>query len=83
MSVAADVVVVGAGVIRSSIALELPRRRWSVVLVDKASCPGQGSTSASSADIRFNYSTWDGVTLAWESKHCLGCSSSYTTSAAR
>ena len=70
MSVTADVVVVGAGVIGSSIALELERAGRSVVVVDKASGPGQGSTSASSAVIRFNYSTWDGVALAWESKHC-------------
>ena len=27
------------------------------------------STSASSAVIRYNYSTWTGVAAAWESKH--------------
>jgi glycine/D-amino acid oxidase-like deaminating enzyme len=70
MSVTADVVVVGAGVIGSSIAFELARAGRSVVVVDKASGPGQGSTSASSAVIRFNYSTWDGIALSWESKHC-------------
>jgi glycine/D-amino acid oxidase-like deaminating enzyme len=42
----------------------------SVLVVDKAGAPGQGSTSASSAIIRFNYSTWDGVATSWESKHC-------------
>jgi sarcosine oxidase subunit beta len=70
MSVTADVVVVGAGVIGSSIAFELTRTGRSVVVVDKASGAGQGSTSASSAVIRFNYSTWDGIALSWESKHC-------------
>ena len=40
------------------------------IVVDRAACPGQGSTSASSAVIRFNYSTWDGVALSWEAKHC-------------
>jgi glycine/D-amino acid oxidase-like deaminating enzyme len=70
MSVTADVVIVGAGVIGSSIAFELAKSGRSVVVVDKASGPGQGSTSASSAVIRFNYSTWDGVALSWESKHC-------------
>jgi glycine/D-amino acid oxidase-like deaminating enzyme len=70
MSVTADVVVVGAGVIGSSIAFELARAGRSVLVVDKASGPGQGSTSASSAVIRFNYSTWDGIALSWESKHC-------------
>ena len=70
MSVTADVVVVGAGVVGTSIALELSRSGRSVVVVDKAGGPGQGSTSASSAVVRFNYSTWDGVALSWESKHC-------------
>jgi glycine/D-amino acid oxidase-like deaminating enzyme len=62
--------VVGAGVIGSSVAFELAKTGRSVVVVDKASGPGQGSTSASSAVVRFNYSTWDGIALAWESKHC-------------
>lgn len=70
MSLTADAVVVGAGVIGSSIALELSRAGLSVIAVDKASGPGQGSTSASSAIVRFNYSTWDGIATAWESKHC-------------
>ena len=65
-----DAVVIGAGVIGSSIALALARRNMDVVVVDKAGGPGHGSTSASSAIVRFNYSTRDGVALAWESKHC-------------
>ena len=69
VSITADVAIVGAGVIGSSIALELAREGRSVVVVDKAKAPGQGSTSASSAIVRFNYSTWDGVALSWESKH--------------
>lgn len=70
MNGTADVIVVGAGVIGSSIALELARDGCTVVVVDKAGAPGQGSTSASSAVIRFNYSTWDGIATAWEAKHC-------------
>ena len=65
-----DAVVIGAGVIGSSIALALARRGWRITVVDKAGGPGHGSTSASSAIVRFNYSTRDGVALAWESKHC-------------
>ncbi|HUR52274.1 MAG TPA: FAD-dependent oxidoreductase [Mycobacteriales bacterium] len=65
----ADAVVVGAGVIGASVALELARDGLSVVVVDRASGPGQGSTSASSAIVRFNYSTWAGVAASWESKH--------------
>lgn len=69
MKASADVVVVGAGVIGSSIALDLARSGRAVHIVDAASAPGLGSTSASSAIVRFNYSTYDGVALAWESLH--------------
>jgi glycine/D-amino acid oxidase-like deaminating enzyme len=65
----ADVVVVGAGVIGSAIAFELSRDGHRVLVVDKAGGVGHGSTSASSAIVRFNYSTWAGVALAWESLH--------------
>ncbi len=65
-----DAVVIGAGVIGSSVAYELARAGKSVCVVDKAAGPGQGSTSSSSAVIRFNYSTLDAVALAWESFHC-------------
>jgi sarcosine oxidase, subunit beta len=63
-------IVVGAGVIGSSIALELARAGVSVTVVDRAGAAGHGSTSASSAVVRFNFSTRDGVALAWESRHC-------------
>ena len=59
--------VVGAGIIGTSIALELSRRGWSVTVVDKGSTPGCGSTSASSAMVRFNYDNLQEVVLAWES----------------
>ena len=64
-----DVIVIGAGVLGSSIALELARAGRSVVAVDRGPGAGTGSTSASSAVVRFNYSTWTGVVAAWESKH--------------
>jgi glycine/D-amino acid oxidase-like deaminating enzyme len=67
---AADAVVVGAGVIGSAIAYELARAGRDVVVVDRRGGPGHGSTSASSAIVRFNYSTWAGVALSWEAKHC-------------
>lgn len=66
----ADVVVIGAGVIGSSIAFELAQLGRSVMVVDKAGGAGLGSTSASSAVVRFNYSTWDSVASSWESVHC-------------
>jgi sarcosine oxidase subunit beta len=65
----ADAVVVGAGVIGSSTALALARQGRSVLVLDKAGAVGHGSTSASSAIVRFNYSTLEGVALAWESMH--------------
>jgi sarcosine oxidase subunit beta len=63
----ADAVVIGAGVIGASVALELARGGRSVISVDKGSAPGAGSTSASSSIIRFSYSTLDAVLTAWES----------------
>jgi glycine/D-amino acid oxidase-like deaminating enzyme len=65
----ADAVVVGAGVIGASTALELARAGRRVVVVDRLPGPGQGSTSASSAVVRFNYSTADGVAAAWEAHY--------------
>lgn len=60
-------VVIGAGVIGSSIALQLKRSGHDVSVIDRNSAAGMGSTSASSAVVRFNYSTFDAVALAWES----------------
>jgi sarcosine oxidase, subunit beta len=68
-STTSDVIVIGSGVIGASVAHELARDGLSVAVVDRAAGPGQGSTSASSAVIRFNYSTWTGVIAAWEAKH--------------
>lgn len=62
--------VVGAGVIGSSVALELARSGADVTVVDRAGAAGHGSTSASSAVVRFNFSTLQGVALAWEARHC-------------
>ena len=63
----ADAVVIGAGVIGCSVALELARGGRDVVVVDKGPGAGTGSTSASSAIIRFSYSTRDAILTAWES----------------
>jgi glycine/D-amino acid oxidase-like deaminating enzyme len=66
----ADVVVVGAGVVGASVAFELTKAGYGVVVVDKAPGVGHGSTSASSAVVRFNFSTAAGVAAAWESRAC-------------
>jgi len=69
MTATADVVVIGAGVVGASTALALSRRGHRVLVLDRAPGPGQGSTAQSSAIIRFNYSTWAGVAIAWSSRH--------------
>jgi sarcosine oxidase subunit beta len=58
--------VVGAGVIGSAVTFELARSGRSVVCVDAGPGVGAGSTSSSSAIIRFHYSTLDSVLTAWE-----------------
>lgn len=60
---------IGAGVIGSAVTLELARRGYRTVCVDKLPTAGYGSTSSSSAVVRFNYSTLAGVALAWEGVH--------------
>jgi glycine/D-amino acid oxidase-like deaminating enzyme len=65
----ADVVVIGAGVMGASIALELARSGRDVVVADKGDAVGGASTSASSSVVRTNYSTLEGVTAAWEATH--------------
>jgi sarcosine oxidase subunit beta len=69
MSETADVIVIGAGIIGCSIALETARAGSRVICVDRGPAAGAGSTSSSSACIRFNYSTLDGVIAAWEAMH--------------
>ncbi|MFZ9627902.1 MAG: NAD(P)/FAD-dependent oxidoreductase [Ilumatobacteraceae bacterium] len=66
MSDSTDVIVIGAGVIGSSVALELARSGRSVTVVDKGPAAGAGSTSSSASLIRFSYSTRDAVLTAWE-----------------
>lgn len=65
----ADAVVIGAGVIGCSVARSLAQAGHTVAVVDKLGGPGQGSTSASSAIIRFNYSTLAGVATSWEAHY--------------
>ena len=66
----ADAVVIGAGIMGGAIGFELAKSGRDVIIVDKAGAPGHGSTSSSSAIVRFNYSTYDGVATSWEAQHC-------------
>ena len=61
----ADIVVAGAGVIGLSIAVQLARRtRARILVLDRASAPGAGSTGSSSALCRHKYSLSETVRLA-------------------
>lgn len=69
MRYSAEVVVIGAGVVGCSIALELARAGRDILVLDKAGGIGHGSTSASSGIVRFHYSTLTAVAAAWEAVH--------------
>ncbi|HTX00618.1 MAG TPA: FAD-dependent oxidoreductase [Acidimicrobiales bacterium] len=64
-----DAIVIGAGVMGCSVAHALGSTGRSVAVVERGPTAACGSTSASSAIVRFNYSTEVGVATAWESKH--------------
>jgi sarcosine oxidase subunit beta len=61
--------IIGAGILGCATALELARQGRDVLVVDAGPAAGSGSTGASSAIIRFHYSTWESVAIAWESYH--------------
>lgn len=64
-----DAIIIGAGVIGGAVAYELARRGHRTLSIDKGPGAGYGSTSASSAVIRFSYSTETGVAAAWDGMH--------------
>jgi sarcosine oxidase subunit beta len=64
-----DSIVIGAGVIGAAVTYELARRGHHVSSIDRLPAAGYGSTSNSCAIIRFSYSTYDGVSMAWEGLH--------------
>jgi sarcosine oxidase, subunit beta len=62
-------VIIGAGIIGCAVALQLGRKGYRTVNVDKNPEVGFGSTSSSCAIVRFSYSTLEGVMLAQEGSH--------------
>lgn len=62
-----EAIIIGSGVIGTSIALSLSRLGTTTLNVDLNPAAGYGSTSSSSAIIRTHYSTLPGTLLAWES----------------
>jgi len=64
----ADAIVVGAGIVGSSIALELARRGRDTLVVDRHADAGRGSTKSSTAIIRSFYGTRPAIALATEGR---------------
>ena len=64
-----DAIVIGAGIIGTSVSFELAKLGWKTLNLDKLPAAGYGSTGASCAVIRVHYSTLDGTALAFEGYH--------------
>lgn len=64
-----DAIIIGAGVIGAAIGYELAKAGRRTLNIDKLPAAGYGSTSSMCAIIRFSYSTYDGVAMAWEGQH--------------
>ena len=61
-----DVIIIGAGIIGSSIALELSKKGFQTLSIEKLHTAGYGSTAGSCGVIRAHYSTEAGVRFAYE-----------------
>lgn len=72
MSRTSDVVVVGGGIIGSSIAYQLAVRGVTVRLLDKGLGPAEGSTGASSSICRCRYTHPEVVRLAYHGREAYG-----------
>lgn len=64
-----DAIIIGAGIIGAALGLELARKGWKTLNIDKLPAAGFGSTSNSCAIIRTYYSTVDGTAMAYEGYH--------------
>lgn len=65
MSEAADIIIIGAGIIGMNAALQLARRTAArIVVLEKGNGPGEGSTGASSAVCRYKYTRSETLRLA-------------------
>ncbi len=79
MSETADVVVVGAGIIGSSIAYQIARRSpLRVVVLEKGAGVAEGSTGASSSIVRCKYTHPEVVRLAHQGQEAYGDWSAFT-----
>ena len=62
-----DAIIIGAGIIGASIALELSRKGYRTLNLDKLGAAGAGSTVNTCAIVRTHYSTLEGTAMAYES----------------
>jgi len=67
MSKAYDAIIIGAGIIGCCIAHEMSKKRHRTLNIDFQPDAGCGSTANSCGNVRFYYSTRDGVATAYES----------------
>ncbi len=61
-----DTIIIGAGIIGCCLAYELSKKGYHTVNVDFQPTAGAGSTGNSCGNVRFYYSTRDGVAFAYE-----------------
>lgn len=64
-----DAIIIGAGIIGAAVGLELSKKKFRTLNLDKLPAAGYGSTSNSCAIIRTYYSTFDGCAMAFEGYH--------------
>lgn len=62
-----DVLIIGSGIIGCCLAFELSKKGYHTLNIDFQSSAGAGSTANSCGNVRFYYSTHDGVAIAYES----------------
>jgi sarcosine oxidase subunit beta len=62
-----DAIIIGAGIIGCCIAFEMCKKGHRTLNIDFQNAAGAGSTANSCGNLRFYYSTWDGVAMAYES----------------
>ena len=62
-----NAIIIGSGIICCCIALELSKKGYRTLNIDFQPAAGGGSTSNSCGNVRFYYSTRDGVAIAYES----------------
>lgn len=67
MSTTYDAIIIGTGIIGNAVGMELARKGYKTLNLDKLPASGYGSTSNTCAIIRLHYSTPEGVAMARES----------------